>query len=82
MCCEKNYIFLKNKSLLYSSGFPKWGRLMWGGNLGKMAKNCKKMTKSAFLGQNSGGIWRGQGNFSSSGGDPPVPAPTRGNPAP
>ena len=26
-----------------------------GDNLGKMAKNCMKMTKSAFLGQNSGG---------------------------
>ena len=24
-------------------------------NLGKMTKNCMKMTKSAFLGQNSGG---------------------------
>ena len=40
-------------------GFPKgvvdW---WWGGgggsNLGKMAKNCMKITKLAFLGQNSG----------------------------
>ena len=45
-----------------------------GGNLGKMAKNCMKMTKSEFLGQNSKG---GQVNFLGSEGDPP----TRGNPA-
>ena len=28
----------------------------WGDNLGKMAKNCMKMTKSALLGQ-SGNFW-------------------------
>ena len=27
-----------------------------GDNLGKMTKNCMKMTKSAFLGLNSGGV--------------------------
>ena len=27
----------------------------WGDNLDKMTKNCMKMTKWAFLGQNSGG---------------------------
>ena len=46
-----------------------------GDNLGKMAKNCMKITKSAFLGQNSGGdMGGGQTNFSGSeGGIPPVP---------
>ena len=40
------------KSLVYCSRFPKWGRVVGGGgNLGKMVKNCMKMTKSAFLGQ-------------------------------
>ena len=29
------------------------------GNLGKVAKNCMKMTKSAFLGQSSGGDMAG-----------------------
>ena len=28
-----------------------------GHNLGKMAKNCMKITKSAFFGQNSQGTW-------------------------
>ena len=66
------------------AGFPKWGRLE-GDNVGKMVKNCMKMTKSVFLGQNSGGAWGrgGQANFSGSGGgvDPPPVPPTRGNPA-
>ena len=57
----------------FQAGFPKWGRLV-GDNLGKMAKNCMKITKSAFLGQNSGagGDMGGQANFSGSGwgGDP------------
>ena len=54
-----------------------------GDKLGKMAKNCMKMTKSAFLDQNSGGGdmrgggGRGQANFSGSGGGthpgPPPP---------
>ena len=35
-----------------------------GDNLGKMAKNCMKMTKSALLGQNSGGTWGGGGGAS------------------
>ena len=55
----------------------------WGCNSGKTAKNCMKMTKSAFLGQNSweGGDMGGggQANFLSSGGNPPSP-PTGGNP--
>ena len=65
---------------LYISGFPKWGRLVvggWGGgggcgNLGKMTKNCMKITNSAFLGENSGG----EGDkpiFRVVGGDPPSP---------
>ena len=45
-------------------GFPKgvvdWW--WWGGNnLGKMAKNCMKITKLAFLGQNSGSETWGRG---------------------
>ena len=32
-------------------------------NLSKMAKNCMKITKSIFLGQNSGGGMGGQANF-------------------
>ena len=32
-----------------------------------------KITKSAFLGQNSGMDMGGEANFSSSGGDPPSP---------
>ena len=35
-----------------------------GGNLDKMAKNCMKMTKSTFWGQNSEGDMGGQANFS------------------
>ena len=51
-------------------GFP--NGVNWrGGNLGKMAKNCMKMTKLAFLGQNNGGDMGGQANFSVSGGIPP-----------
>ena len=43
------------------SGFPNavdW----WGDNFDKMAKNYMKITKSAFLGQNSGG-YRGTSQF-------------------
>ena len=61
--------------------FPKWGRLVEGGgdNLGKMAKNGMKITKSAFL---VGGTWGGgQANFGGSGGDNPQSPPTRENPA-
>ena len=38
--------------------------------MGKLAKNCMKITKLAFLGQNSGGDMEGgggQANFSGSG---------------
>ena len=45
------------------TGFPNWGRLVGGGNLDKMAKNCMKMTKLAFLGQNSGGDMGGTSQF-------------------
>ena len=65
-----------------TQGFPN-GVHRWEDNLGKMAKNCMKMTKSAVLGQNMRGeMGREQANFSGSGwgGCPPVPA-TRGNPA-
>ena len=75
---------------LPGTGFLKWGRLVGEDNLGKMAKKCMKMTKSAFLGQNSGGgTWGrggGQANFWGSGGGGgggwfPKSPPTRGNPA-
>ena len=55
------------------------GSTSGGDNLGKMAKNCMKITKLAFLGLNSGGTWGGQANFSGSGEEPPSPPPTRGN---
>ena len=63
------------------TGFPKRGRLVGeGDSLGKMAKNCIKITKSAFLGQSSGRDMGEQANFlGSRGGSPPVPS-TRGNP--
>ena len=52
-----------------------------GGNLDKVAKNCMKMTKLAFSGQNSG--WVGHGGdkpiFRVVGGSPQSPT-TRGNP--
>ena len=38
-----------------------------GYNWGKLAKNCMKITKKAYLGQNSGGTWVGQANFLGSG---------------
>ena len=56
--------------------FPKLGQLV-GDNLDKMAKTFMKVTKLAFLGQNSGG--GGHITFYGNGGDPPSP-PTRGNP--
>ena len=52
-----------------------------GDNLGKMAKNCMKITKLTFLGQNSGGGHGGDKPiFQVVGGIPPTPPPTRGNP--
>ena len=50
-----------------------------GGNLGKMAKNCMKMTKSSFWGQNSGGYGGNKLIFWVVGAIPPPP-PTRGKP--
>ena len=44
-----------------------------GDNLDKMAKTFIKITKLAFLGQNSGGVGGGQVTFSGNGGDPPSP---------
>ena len=49
-----------------------------GKKFGQMAKNCMKITKSAFLGQNSGEGWGHGGDkpiFSGSGGIPPSPPP-------
>ena len=59
-------------------GFPNrvdW----WGDNLGKMAKNCMKITKLTLWGQNSGGDMGGQVNFSGSEEYPTSP-PTMGYP--
>ena len=72
-----------NKIISLTPGFPNWGRLVGeGDNSDKMAKNCMKMTKSTFWGQNSGGgTLGGQANFLGSGGDLPQSSPTRGNPA-
>ena len=60
------------------------GSTSGGDSLGKMAKNCMKITKSAFLGQNSGGggaAWGGTSQFFEWwGGIPPQSLPTRGNP--
>ena len=54
-----------------------------GSNLGKIAKNCMKITKSAFLGQNSGASKWGGGKqmFWVVGEYTPSLPPTRGNPA-
>ena len=55
------------------------GSTSGGDNLDKMAKNCMKMIKPAYLDQNSGrrhGV--GQANFSGSGGDPPPKSPPIG----
>ena len=67
--------------LCHSSGLPKWGRLVEGDNLGKMVKNCMKITKSLFRGKQGGGVMGGQANFSGSGEIPPPqsPLPTMGN---
>ena len=47
-----------------------------GDNLGKMAKNCMKITKSAFWGQKRGGGGGVTSQILGSGGDPlPVPHP-------
>ena len=47
-------------------------------NLSKMAKNCMKITKSIFLGQNSGGGMGGQTNFLDGGeGGGVAPSPHR-----
>ena len=54
-----------------------------GDNLGKMVKNCIKMTKSAFLGQNSGGggvTWGDTTIFQVVGWDSPSPPPVPPSP--
>ena len=43
-------------------GFPIRGQLLQG-NLGKMATNCIKITKTTLLGQDREEICRGQANF-------------------
>ena len=49
--------------------------------LGKMTKNCMKITKSTFLGQSSGELLGGgTSQFFSSWGDPPQSLSTRENP--
>ena len=59
------------KPLLYS-GFPSWIQLV-GVILGKMAKNCMKITKSTFLGQSNEGTWRDKSIFWVMGGISPFP---------
>ena len=64
------YIHLISLCAHAISGFPIWVRLV-GDILGKMAKNCMKITKSTFFAQNRGGTW-GQANcLGSAGGIPP-----------
>ena len=41
------------KLAICMQGFPLGGDMWEGGNLGKMATNCMKITKSTFLGQKS-----------------------------
>ena len=60
----------------HQSVFPKWDQLV-GHNLDKMAKNCMKIIKSQFLGQNSGEDMEWQANFLGIGGR----SLPRGNPA-
>ena len=43
------------------------GSICGGDNMGKMAKNCRKITKSKFFAQNSGTTWRGKTNFLGNG---------------
>ena len=49
---------------------------LWGDALGKIAKNCMKITKSRFLGQNHGGHEGEQANFLNSG-DKILPVPPK-----
>ena len=71
---KSNWVFLSTQDKGDSlQGFPN-GVDWWGDNLDKMAKNCMKITKLAFLCQNSGGTWGvGQANFWGSGGITPSP---------
>ena len=52
--------------------------------LSALAKNCMKITKLAFLGQNGGGGggggWQVKFSVSEGGAPPPSPPPARGNP--
>ena len=74
------YIHLISLCAYAISGFPIWVLLV-GDILGKMAKNCMKITKSTFFAQNREGTW-GQANcLGSAGGIPPQSSPTSGNPA-
>ena len=52
VCVAERTEFGTTKTL--HQGFPN-GVNWWDDNLGKMAKNCMKITKSVFWGQNSGG---------------------------
>ena len=57
---------MKSKIYLLMQDFPN-GFDLWGDNMGKMAKNCRKITKSKFFAQNSGTTWRGNTNFLGNG---------------
>ena len=58
-------------------GLTGW-EIMWV----KQTKNCKKIVKLAFLGQNSGGRWEDKGALGVVGGvpslSPPSPPPPQG----
>ena len=52
----------------FPNGVDWWGKTIWT----KWPKNCMKITKLAFLAQNSGGTWGGgKPIFQVVGGDPP-----------
>ena len=50
-----NCRFGRNLEPAATIGFPKWDRLVGSDNLGKMAKNCMRITKWGLRGGNSGG---------------------------
>ena len=50
-----------------TAGFPIGGRLVGGAIIGKRAKNCMKITKSTFLGQNSRRPWGASQFFGTNG---------------
>ena len=64
---------------LLCAGFPNWVRLV-GGGFGQNGQKLHENYKINILGAKQWGDMEGQANFLVSGGDPPSPPPTRGNP--